>query len=392
MSRASLPPELWLTVFRWATLSKATQSLYAIEYLPFQSDSSYDYVDDAAFATKCAIVSVCKQWKCLAKDLLLEDVIIDQGGNKLKEVLQLREAGQDQDGFRKVRRACLPYSSCTPWNTELRDAAEIVQSCPQLEVLVRPFRPRAEEMRFEIAADECPSLTSLKRLDWWHYNDAARSGGFNSLTDVLHCAPNLQYLTLSGDLWLSLMHRAPIQLPSLTTLRLRRMNVLFLQQVCRWHMPALRHVVLDTYTSTPRLLEAIWDTFGPQFETVELGRSLKFYVLDLICHILTRCPNLKELSYYTQFTATPQPPVDRHLHLTTVRMHAHPNEFVAAGSSAFWEHVEEHFTVFCKPFFPALQRIVLHGDWQPYLVEPRYLAIADTLQARGYSLELDPIT
>lgn len=262
MSCPYLPLELWLDILRWATISRSTRSFRATEYSPFQSDSSSEYIDEEAILTKRAIVCVCKQWRYLVKDLLLEDVIITRGGTTLRKALQIREEGEEEDGFRRVRRACLPYSSCTPYDSDLRIATDLIKSCPQLEILVRPFRPRAEEMRFEIHADDCPSLDSLKRLDWWHYNDAARSGGFNSLADVLHAAPNLQYLTLSGDLWLSLMHRAPIELQCLTTLRLRRMNILFLQQVCRWHLPALRYLVIDTYTSTPRLLEGIWETFG----------------------------------------------------------------------------------------------------------------------------------
>ena len=56
------------------------------------------------------------------------------------------------------------------------------------------------------------------------------------------------------------------------------MNILFMQQICRWRMPALRNLVIDIF-STPRLLDALWDTYGEQIKTVELGRDLKFYVM-----------------------------------------------------------------------------------------------------------------
>ncbi len=344
----------------------------------------FSYAEEA-IATKRALVSVCREWRCLAEALLYEDVVLTKGGCDLKCALQKA----DQGGYWPVRRVCLPYSSCTPWESHLKGASEIVKECPRLEVLVRPFRQHSEELIFDISAEDCPCLTALKRLDWWHYNDAARSGGFNSLPEVLDRAPNLQYLSLTGDLWLNLMRRQRIILPKLTTLRLRRVNVLFIQELCRWSMPSLRHVILDTYPSVPDQIEPFWETFGNQVNTVELGRSLKFYVLDLVSHVLAHCPNLWELNYYVQFTAAPQPPVERHEHLHTIRLHASPNEVVAAGSSTFWEHVQEHVSAYDKSSFPALHRVVLHGDWKPHLADPSFDKVCSTIENRGCSLEFD---
>jgi hypothetical protein len=387
-----LPRELWLDVFRWATLSPQTLALHAFAYSPFQSESTSSWADKEVIATKCALVHVCREWRYLARFLLLEDIILANGGAMLKYALQLEGLSPDQshEGSKSVwhiRRVCLPYSSCTPWHTDLKGAVDIMKLCPRLEVLVRPYRQHAEEMRFDICAEDCPSLTSLKRLDWWHYNDAARTGGFNSLPDVLRMAPNLQYLTLTGDLWLTLMHRESIVLPKLTVLRLRRLNVLFLQEICLWSLPSLRHILLDTYPSTPSQIEGLWQTFGDQIQVVELGKNLKFYVLDLITHILSHCRKLQDLNYYVQFTATPRPFEERHLHVTTVRLHAAPNEFVARGSVAFWEHVEEHVRAFQKPYFPALKNFVLHGDWKEYLRDPAFARMVAIIKSRDCSLE-----
>ncbi|THG99964.1 hypothetical protein EW026_g2492 [Hermanssonia centrifuga] len=267
-------------------------------------------------------------------------------------------------------------------------AAALLKVCPQLEVLVRPIPALQDELRFELPGEECPPLTSLKRLDWWHHNDAARCGGVNALTDVLHAAPNLQYLSLGGDMWLNLLQRKPIELPSLSTLRIRRMNVLFLHQICRWSLPSLGHVIIDTYTNH-RLFDDFWSTFGDQIKSLELGRSLKFYVLDMVYHVLANCPNLEELNYYVQFTASPHLPLDRHISLTTVRLHAAPNSFFTEGGNAYWEHIGEHFSAFCQPLFPALKRFVLHGDWEAVRWDSRFRLLTQKLKDRGCIIEFN---
>ncbi|KAI0345349.1 hypothetical protein BDW22DRAFT_1022028 [Trametopsis cervina] len=386
MTLPALPGELWLEILRWATLSPYSQALQTIDYTPFESyHTSADYVDEQVIVTKRALVAVCRQWRYLAGPFLLEDVVVANGGRAMKQALQFWNEERGEDGSWRIRRVCLPYSSCTPWHTELNGALDVIRSFPKLEVLVRPFRARMDDMAFDISAEDCPSMTSLKRLDWWHYNDAARTGGLNSLLDVLHAAPNLQYLSLCGDLWLNMMHRGQVSLPHLATLRLQKMNILFLQQICRWSLPALRNIVLETYTHTPNFLEILWCAYGSQIKTVELGKTLRFYVQDLLSTILARCPNLEELSYYIQFTAPPQPPAERHMHLHTIRLHALPNGIV--DSSGSWAHIQEHFNAFSRPFFPSLKHIILYGDWKPILDNPGFAKLSAIVRARNCSLE-----
>jgi hypothetical protein len=366
MSTTILPVELWLDIFRWATMSSTTWSLRATNYSPFEA-GNLESVDKKAVAVKCTLVCVCKLWRELTRDLLFEDVTISRGAHVLQQALQT----QGDEKHRWIRRACIPYYSCTPYNTnDLKTVATFLEACPALEVLARPSTIRPEVMTFDFPAADCPALLSLKRLDWWHYNEAARSGGVNALTEVLRAAPNLQYLSLGGDLWLNLMQRGPISLPALTTLRIRRMNLLFLQQVCHWSMPSLRNVIVDVF-SAPRLLEPLWEHYGEQVKAIELGMHMKFYVLDLVCHVLTRCPALEELSYYLMFTAVPHTLQQPHATLTTLRWHAHVNPFLSVHETNFWDLLGDHISTFSSPFFPALKQIVLHGDWQDILGDER---------------------
>lgn len=384
MTPPALPTEVWLEIIRWATISPSTRSLSTTTYEPFHA-APIDSVDKEAVAMKRTVVCVCKQWRELAQDLLFEDVVMSYDVRPLKEALQLGGGGDTR--YRRIRRACLPYASCTPYNSrEFQEVANLLQSWPELEVFARPSTHRPEVMTFDFPAAECPPLYSLKRLDWWHYNEAARSGGVNALTEVIHAAPNLQYLSIGGDLWLNLMQRGTVSLPALTTLRIRRMNVLFLQQVCRWSMPSLKHVVIDVF-STPRLLEPLWSQYGEQIRTVELGMNLKFYVMDIVCHALSFCPALEELSYYIMFTAVPHPPQQPHATLTTLRWHSRPNQFFSMKDPGFWEHLAEHTAVFTRPFFPALRRVVLHGDWSHALHDERFLPLVKKFRDRGIAIE-----
>ncbi len=72
-----LPPEVWLQVFRWATISASTPLLQCTSYYPFQSPGE-QVVDEAVFP-KFVLIRVCKLWRALARALFYEDVIIMRG-------------------------------------------------------------------------------------------------------------------------------------------------------------------------------------------------------------------------------------------------------------------------------------------------------------------------
>ncbi|KAI0929187.1 hypothetical protein AcV5_006519 [Taiwanofungus camphoratus] len=386
---SSLPIELWLQIFRWATISPLTHRLRATTYSPF--DTAPIAARDEATRTKTTLVLVCKQWRRLTMELLYEDV---QMGcpEQLQSVLE----GKSLDGgdeprsvsecSRWVRRACLPYSSSATTTARPLKAVRLLEQCPYLETLVRMDAAPGDMLSFEFAAD-CPPLVSLKRLDWWHHGEAARTGGINSLSDVLRAAPNLQYLSLGGFVTKNFLAPGPpVPLPSLTTLRILRMNVLFVLQMCRWSMPVLTHLIIDTVEDI-YMLESFWEKFGAQIRTVELGHSLKYYIRDSLSMILPGCPNLEELNYYVHFTAVPYPFHEAHPLLTTVGLHAHATSFIPVGSTEYWRRIEDHFAVLSRPLFPALKKIVLYGDWDAVMTDVHFPSLVQTLLARGCRLE-----
>ena len=369
-----LLPELWILVFRWATYP--SDGYPAPYYEPFRASSeSFDEL----LKTKHALVQVCRLWRALATNFLYEDVRVSYNSASLKTVLT------DHPSLaRFVHRLELPYTqTATERPDDTHDVVQILRSCPSLTTLVRPFSevlPYA--VRYEFPA-EIVSLPSLTRLEWWHYNNAARSGGINSLTDVLRNAPSLQFLALGGEFWMNSMRLdTPIRLPALKTLRLKRVNALFVWQIGRWELPSLVHVVADFPTEHGGL-EELWLQFGSQLCTVEFGRNVAFHMSDQISVFLQRCAGVKVFNYFINFTA---PPTESLLveqsSLECIGIHAFPCGILNDDRS----HLNHHFEFLSSHFLPALKRIVLYGNWEQTIKDSHISPALDRLTQKGCAI------
>lgn len=381
---SQLPPELWIIVFRWATYP--SDGYPAPYYEPFCASSE---TFDEPLKTKRALVQVCRLWQALATAFLYEDVRIRHGWASLKTVLTEHhrigdEPFQGPSLGRFVRRLELPYpQTATEKPGDTHDVVEILASCPSLKTLVRPFfGAPAYSVRYEFPA-EIMSLSSLTRLEWWHYNNAARSGGINSLTDVLRNAPSLQFLVLGGDFWMNSMHLdPPIRLPALTTLRLKRINALFVWQIRRWELPSLVHIIAD-FLADHGGLEELWLHFGSQLCTVEFGRHIAFYLTDQISPFLRGCVGVKVFNYFINFTA---PPTEALLveksSLQCVGIHAFPCGVLDDD----WRHIIRHFDFLSSRFLPALKRVILYGNWEQIITDSRISPALDRLTRKGCAI------
>ena len=426
VSSSSLPVELWLEIFRCATLDPWTPALYDYEYHPFDAPPPSATTDDARH-TKCALTRVCKQWRRWAIPLLYEDILIPRTYNAMKRMLCDGE-DWEQDGItippcaRLVRRALLPYSSTVKASAQSPlGALDVLQLCSRLQVLVRSA-DHLTPIAYDFATPECPPLPALKRLDWWHHNEAARTGGINSLAHVLAAAPALECLSVGGELWPSYLHEPapPVALPRLATLRFRRVNAFFVLNLCRVvrgsapraddgasptsstvaapgasdALPALRHVVFD-HVGAAEMFWPLWAAAGAHVRTVELGPSLRFYVQDFLACVLAGAPGLAELNYYVNFTHPPlagagtgaglECPMAA---LRVVGLHAHPNQFYAVASAEYWAHLGKHFAALAGPAFPALREVRLYGDWSAAAAHDEFVRIVKPLREKGCVVEV----
>jgi hypothetical protein len=278
-----------------------------------------------------------------------------------------------------VRRAVLPYNQTVSNSQQSLNAIDILKECPQLETLVRPRRDVLDNLLWEFPTPDI-SLPSLKRLEWWHYNDAARAGGINSFQVVLQGTPSLKYLSIGGELWITHCGTT-VHLPRLTTLRLCRMNTLFVQLVSRWSLPSLSHVIAQ---DNGHMLENIWNAFGPQLQVVEFGAHIRFYLEDQISHVLPKCPNLKQLNYYVMFTIKPEINTP-HPSVTSVRLNSHPCGLIDLGKETILQ-VDAHLKFICSPVFPKLQELILYGDWRSIKESPEFLHAEQSMISRGISI------
>lgn len=380
-----LPPELWFIIIRWATYS--SPGVRASNFEPFVGSFDHDSKEEVdAKAVKCTVVQVCRLWRDLAISILYEDVKVGRGAQSLLETLGKTYMGEQLG--RSVRRLELPYHHTgTITNTSSDLALQILQHCPELETLVRPFmQGPPDSVRYEFPAHSHAFL-NLKRLEWWHYNDATRSGGINSLLDVLRHSPNLQYLVVGGEMWTSAQTGNVLELPALKTLRVRRINPVFVHQICQWRLPSLVHVVVD-FPLEQNALETLWQVFGARLCTVEFARHVGFLLSDQITRFLRGCPQVKTFNYFLNFTSPP-PIFEEQCALECISLHSFPCGMVTDMITEAQERLRLHFAFLSRSSFPALRRIILHGDWEDMRRDPRFVEFRQTMIDKGCSIEDD---
>ena len=281
----------------------------------------------------------------------------------------------------------LQYSSTVPGpNSQPIQSVEILKLCPHIHTLLRPRFTLTDTLHFDYETDGVP-LPALQHLEWWHHNDAERSGGINSLSAVLRSAPNISYLFVGGVRTFSRLWLQEGTFPHLQTLRLGTVNGLFLYQiVSSWSLPSLTYLVLDSPLPDSGW-SSIWNAFGRQLKAIEFGKNLRFFSNDQLSPCLNGCPGLEQLNFYLYFTA-PAENIQPHTSLTTIRLHAAVNELLSNADAAVWDLIDHHFKVLCGSDLPALRRIILHGDWHSVLHHSRFISIRDKLQDTNRILEI----
>lgn len=367
-----IPPEIWVHVFGFVNSGPDVRS----DYVPFEAgilseDAGMRF--KANLRDRLSLICVCKLWYRLAKALLYRDVLVRGESSTLAQVLTSKTSEESELPFGGcVRSVELPFiqtttqSSNTPASSA--NSISILEACPNLERLTRPPSSSTEVfgLQFEFPMP-ITQLPALRRLDWWHNNFAYRTGGVNALPDVLEAAPNLEYISLGGEMLPNTAMPAPLSLTHLKTLRVRGINPIYVRQLRNWDAPRLRTVVLETLTH-PYTFPLLWDTIpASQIETVELGAHLHFLARDYLALVIGGCPNLRELNYRIFFAAEPKwGDVEPHTHLRRVRWQAFTNHSMPVESVWYWIWIHAH-AFMNRTLFPALEEIVLYGkEWTAF--------------------------
>ncbi|KAJ7492094.1 hypothetical protein FB451DRAFT_1216958 [Mycena latifolia] len=373
----TLPTELWLEI-----LGHLDAHSYSTWHPPFEPTPCVAAEGNVVGSPYTTVVLVCRTWRAWALALLYRNIkLLD--GTQLKGSIDVPRAYG-----RWVRRAVVPYSTTITETCKPMPSTEMLRLCPNIEVLVRPPHIYGQRsLRFDFDAS-CPALASLKRLEWWHQWDAARSGGINSLTAVLAAAPNLEYLFVGGVPNGTPFHGLvqPIYLPNLHTLRLSINNAMLLHAIAhRWALPAVNHLVLDA--PVVGIMGMLWETLGPQLEYVEFGRHLRFLLDEALTPCLRGCPSLHELNYYLFITAPPEVGAEAvYPAVTSIGINMSENAFLGDAQHE-WEHLERHFDALAGDMFPNLRRLRIFAVMEHMRVDDRFVLMRRRLRDRGCVVE-----
>ncbi|KAF8899140.1 hypothetical protein BD779DRAFT_1666862 [Infundibulicybe gibba] len=383
----TLPTEIWIEIFKWATYSPRQSRWWSSDiehdnvYVPFERAPGQT-IESETLNARRNLGLVCKQWKVLTEGFLYQDVNIRRGAHALRELFDRKEQHGSHHGlarlFSRIQTVTGPHvDSVTP--------IEILKCCTEIKTLVRPQYLQSEILSFEFDID-CPRLPLLRRLEWWHNREAARSGGINSLQVVLQNAPNLRYLFLGGVPSINCIGLAYISLPELQTLRFHLQNSGILRMlVTRWSLPSLKCVITDTPMTGLAML-AIWETYGSQLLAVEFGKHLRFLMFDYLTQCMKLCPNLESISYSLFFAVAPNL-AKAHRSIKYVNIDASVNDFLVDGES-IWAIINQHFSALLGGMFPALERIVFYGDWRGIISHQRFNSIRQQLHSQACVMEL----
>ena len=332
VDHTSLPPELWLEIFRYATHVPRARSISPGD--PFVPERPVDYVwgmnsPIASMRTKCTLVRVCRAWRLIATELLFEhvvlssprrldifyrtlleshkelkktengelEVVIGQGyGQWVRhlEVQRWMRAGHAQSFWQAVIRT---VSFCSRlrvfsglWQEPLPDGF--------LPVLAQYLPPTLEEIYWQqdsvlIAIKELPLLTTSMLASF----PAIRMLDLRKIC-VLDAERSLQHVTFGS---LSLPNVRYLALPTCPFL---------LRYASKQDLPALHHLVLDA-AGAPRTVYAplatkelanFLERHGENLRTVELlpsnTQSLRPGPINIAAFLAPNaCPNLETLVF-----------------------------------------------------------------------------------------------
>jgi len=363
---------------------------------------------EKAFEVKRTLVLVCKDWQALAIEFLYEDIRIRHGARGLVEALSRSARVMGSAGYGYwVRRIELPPTRRRIVNDDPTNPIrliDILKFCPRVEILVKqPSLDDDDDVQFwegiastgAMQTDRITqSLTSLKRLDWvvfdpsvtFRLNPAITQTLDTRLSGIIFRSPNLEYFSLSSssDAFQDFDRDTyPTPFPSLTTLRLERLTP-WSVKLRTQDMPKLTNVIANPVNMYCRLSTAcpFMDAFGRHIRVIELADNEGPYTFssETAQEFFRRCSNLQELSLHA----------GRHTFLL-IKLH-HPSvKCIRILRRYHQSHdlLERQHTAIFSGVFPALERVVLHGEWGSSVDSVQFREFRHALLNKGCALEYE---
>lgn len=291
---------------------------------------------------------------------MYETVYLGENLNLLLGGLKRSEKAAVGKGYgHNVRRIVLS-SWKIEWPTRNpKPLTDIIHHCPNATILVKRDDDTSPLFLPNI------NLSQIRRFDWQYVRglnvDPRHSyldHGLDFIRTTVAAAHNLRYLLIDIRCAVSRSSKYPpttITLPNLSVLHVRGLTSNLRREIEGWSFPQLTNIITDCSLMwyTPSTL------FNSQTEVIEFLRD-EMLVELVPLGIVERCPNLRELDYSIEFMRFPVSHTS-HIGLECIGLHAGLN--LDQPIADLRKRYQRHFDDIMETSLPALQVIILYGDW-----------------------------
>jgi len=285
---------------------------------------------------------------------------------------------------------------------------DILACCPHLQILVkRSFKvPQDAEFWSNLIPAAHPRangvvLKSLERIEWSSSDGLILEACGSVLSDLVFRSPNLRYLSISwpGPIFRDVDPDTYSELsPSLTTLRRRSYGGSGSAGIEPDDIPRLTHLICDpinvTFESGLALRgdTSVLDIAVSELRVLEVCQNPPHHYPRDFNGFLKRCPHLQELAYHVGF---PQILLVSdglqclELKRFNLRIESldHLRQRYGSDDETFWRFLGSEFAHFFGYALPALEHVILHGDWDYIVHAAQFRPLRQRLLDRGCSLE-----
>lgn len=398
----SLPHELWVVIFYFATYNTIRDMNYLVTPPPLAIlyEKEDDELNDAALKIKHSLSLVCSLWRKLVTPFMLEDIKIRHGAEELAFALEHGNKTSLNHGLghlvKRVQLSLIPEPGNkgigTAWSNAVGGhTCRILQTCNNVVHLERRrilLSPVASRSTF-LDTGSTQDIHDFERL---HFPKLARvgwNGGDPRLlnnpsvdyvpTFILE-SPTVRLLSLRGMTWKMRENGVLMAVETLYGLSYDGLvyDIFYDRTLVsgdssdeRRELPSLSRAVMRHPYSF--FLSPIRTNFD-RVRVLEIDRHLEF-LQPYLNRIVSGMPNVEELYYPLFFIrwchtkrndASPRL-YPQHPKMTMIGMHAAHNEALQAGDITKWI-IDEHITLLRKSTLPSLRKIRLCGrEWASIL-------------------------
>jgi hypothetical protein len=337
---------------------------------------------------------------------LFQEVWVGHGAQGLLESLKGSQLLSEGCG-RYVRHLELPSKLVHHDIANPIRLLDILVCCPHLQILIkRSFKGKQDA---EFWSNLIPAahprandvvLKSLERIEWSSSDRLILEACGSVLSDLVFRSPNLRYLSISwpGPIFRNFDRDAyPKFPPSLTTLRHRSYGGPDSAGIEPDDIPRLTHLICNPTSLSFHSVKflrgdsSVLDIAVSELRVLEVCRDPHDrYELE-VNEFLKRCPKLQELAYHVGspeiiLLNAPQCLELKRVHL---RIKSLDDLRLRYGSDdeRFWRLLGLEFAHFFGYALPALEHVILHGDWDYIVHAAQFRPLRQRLLDRGCSLE-----